>query len=219
MGEKSIENQSFFDPVGFKPVSVGCRLREYRNERGLSIKELAEKSGLAVNTLSLIENQKSSPSVNTLVQLAKALGIPLANLFEPLDTARNLIRTQKGKRRFMLQDGVQIEDCGFEFINQPLQPCVVTMPTGKNKLQQPVVHSGYEFIFCLSGTIDYFVEGKKYSLNEGDSLLFEAQFPHHWVNPGDEPAKYLLIMVPGGNDDMPCEVHFSSQDRLRNEDL
>jgi quercetin dioxygenase-like cupin family protein len=93
------------------------------------------------------------------------------------------------------------------------------MPTGKNKLQQPVVHSGYEFIFCLSGTIDYFVEGKKYSLNEGDSLLFEAQFPHHWVNPGDEPAKYLLIMVPGGNDDMPCEVHFSSQDRLRNEDL
>ncbi|MEA3326538.1 MAG: helix-turn-helix transcriptional regulator [Chloroflexota bacterium] len=75
------ENQSFFDPAGFKPISVGQRLREFRIEKGLSIRALAEKSGLAVNTLSLIENQKSSPSVNTLEQLARALELSVARFF------------------------------------------------------------------------------------------------------------------------------------------
>ena len=70
ISEETTSSQSFFDPGGFKPVSVGQRLREYRLERGFSIRELAEKSGLAVNTLSLIENQKSSPSVNTLAPFA-----------------------------------------------------------------------------------------------------------------------------------------------------
>jgi len=216
MGERILDNQSFFDPGGFKSVSVGQRLREYRIERGFSIKELAQKSGLAVNTLSLIENQKSSPSVNTLVQLAKALGIPLANLFEPVNASRHLVRTQKGQRRSMVMEGIHIEDCGFELQNQPLQPCIVTIPVGKGRVQPSVVHTGYEFIFCLSGTIDYFVEEKKYSLKQGDSLLFEARFPHRWVNPSDEPAKYLLIMMPGDDEDIPCEVHFPSQESLHN---
>jgi transcriptional regulator with XRE-family HTH domain len=215
MGEKIFENQSFFDPGGFKPVAVGQRLREYRTERGYSIKELAERSGLAVNTLSLIENQKSSPSVNTLAQCAKALGIPLANLFEPLNTTRHLVQTRKGQRRSMDIEGIYIEDCGFELKDQPLQPCIVTMPIGKH-IQHDVVHTGYEFIFCLSGAIDYYIDDQIYTLSPGDSLLFEARLPHRWVNPGDEPAKYLLIMVLSDAEDIPCEVHFPAQNELNN---
>jgi len=214
VSEETTERQSFFDPGGFKPVSVGQRLREYRIERGFSIKELAEKSGLAVNTLSLIENQKSSPSVKTLVQLAKALEIPLANLFEPLHSSQHFILSKKGHRRSMCQDGITVEDCGFELEKQSMQPCIVTMPVGKDSGASPVVHTGYEFIFCLSGEIDYFVQDNKHTLKEGDSLLFEARFPHRWVNPGSEPAVYLLIMVPSDKEDIPCEVHFPSQDAL-----
>jgi len=214
ISEETTERQSFFDPGGFKPVSVGQRLREYRMERGFSIRELAEKSGLAVNTLSLIENKKSSPSVNTLVQLAKALEIQLANLFEPLHSSQKFILSKKGHRRSMCQDGIRIEDCGFELEKQPLQPCVVTMPVGKDNGPSPVVHTGYEFIFCLSGEIDYFVQDKRHNLKEGDSLLFKARSPHRWVNSGSEPAVYLLIMVPNDKEDIPCEVHFPSQDTL-----
>lgn len=212
MNEDLIDHQTFFDPGGFKPVSVGQRLREYRLERGFSIRELAEKSGLAVNTLSLIENQKSSPSVNTLVQLAKALAIPLANLFEPMDDSHQIIRTHKGQRRTMDPNGIHVEDCGIELRNKPMQPCVVTMPPHKDSGLQPVVHPGVEFIFCLSGIIDYFVEKTKYRLNVGDSLLFEAKLPHRWVNTSSEPAMYLLIMIPGDREDISYEVHFPSQD-------
>lgn len=217
ISEETTRRQSFFDPGGFKPVSVGQRLREYRLARGFSIRELAEKSGLAVNTLSLIENQKSSPSVNTLVQLAKALEIPLANLFEPLHASRDFILSKKGQRRSMCQDGIRVEDCGFEMVSQPIQPCVVTMPAGKDSGPHPVVHTGYEFIFCLSGEIDYFVQNKRHTLKEGDSLLFEARLPHCWINLGSEPAVYLLIMVPSDEEDIPCEVHFPQRDTLNNQ--
>ncbi len=216
MSDRTTEYRSLFDPGGFKPVSVGQRLREYRMERGFSIKELAERSGLSVNTLSLIENQKSSPSVNTLVHLAKALAIPLANLFEPLRSSQHLILTRKEQRRSMCLDEIRVEDCGFDLENQPLQPCIVTMPIGKDSGSNPVVHTGFEFIYCLSGVIDYFVEDKKYSLSAGDSLLFKAHLPHRWVNSGDQPAVYLLIMVPSDKEDLPCEVHFPSQDELSN---
>jgi transcriptional regulator with XRE-family HTH domain len=208
MGEQSPNDQSFFDPGGFKPISVGQRLRELRIERGFSIKALAEESGLAVNTLSLIENQKSSPSVNTLEQLAQALSVPITTFFEPMSIERHIIQTTKGHRRTMDVDGIFVEDCGLDLENQPMQPFIVTMPGGKDSGKQAVVHTGHEFIYCLSGKLDYFIRDEKYSLKEGDSLLFEARLPHRWVNPNQISAKYLLIMIPGEIEDTPGEVHF-----------
>src|SRR5512133_4260955 len=62
--------------------SLGNRLRELRRQQGLSLRALAEKSGLSANTLSLIENGKTSPSVATLQQIAIALNIPITSFFE-----------------------------------------------------------------------------------------------------------------------------------------
>ena len=63
-------------------VLVGRNLRDLRTKRGLSLRALAELSGLNVNTLSLVENGKSSPSVGTLQQLAQALNVPITTFFE-----------------------------------------------------------------------------------------------------------------------------------------
>ena len=65
-------------------IDVGHRLREFRATRGLSLRALAEQSGLNVNTLSLIENQRTSPSVSTLQQLAQTLQVPLSAFFETI---------------------------------------------------------------------------------------------------------------------------------------
>ena len=75
-------------------VDVGRCLRRLRDGRDLSIRALAEQSGLNVNTLSLIENGKSSPSVSTLQQLASALAVPITAFFE-MDIPKNMISYQK----------------------------------------------------------------------------------------------------------------------------
>lgn len=209
MDQKNYYQQSFFNTHGFKPVSVGQRLHEIRVNRKLSIKTLAEKSGLSVNTLSLIENQKSSPSVHTLEQLARALAIPVATLFEPLEVENEIIFTRSGKRREMMIADYYIEDCGLQLHDHPLQPVIVRMPPEQNESSEPIIHSGYEFIFGLSGTMTYTILDKAYVIESGDSLFFNAQLPHYWQNHNRTPAVYLLLMLPDSTDELPGEIHFS----------
>ena len=205
---KNLLIQSFFDSGGFKPVFIGQRLRQFRIEKGLSIRTLAENSGLSVNTLSLIENQKSSPSVNTLEQLARTLEMPMAQIFEPLQEDRQLIYTQAGHRREIWLDGIRVEDCGLDLSDQPMHPLVITLPPGSGSGADAIHHSGYEFVYCLSGVIEYFVDDKKLTMQAGDSLIFNAQHPHRWDNQGEDPVVYLLIMMPGEIKDFPADVHF-----------
>jgi transcriptional regulator with XRE-family HTH domain len=209
MAQTTQDHQSIFNTKGFKPVSVGLRLREIRLDKHMSIKTLAEKSGLSVNTLSLIEHQKSSPSVTTLEQLAQALAVPVADFFEPLEVKKDIICTRTGKRQEMMFNEILVEDCGLQLKDHPLQPVIVRMPPKQMDLSEPVVHSGYEFIFVLSGTITYYVLGESYVINSGDSLFFNAELPHFWQNHNDTPAVYLLLMLPDSADELPGEIHFS----------
>ena len=210
MNKTCFENKSIFGHRGFKSVSVGKRLRELRTSYGYSIKALAEKSSLSVNTLSLIENEKTSPSVSTLEQLAMALKIPLSCFFESRDEKPQIIKTRPGQRRQMILEGVRIEDCGLGLEGQPVQPLVITLPAGMEKTSESILHGGYEFVYCLTGQLDYYVEDKKFVLHEGESLALAAVLPHRWINPYQEPAVYLLIMIPGDAGELSGEVHFKT---------
>jgi len=84
-------------------VNVGHRLRELRNERELSIRALAERSGLNVNTFSLIENGKTSPSVSTLQQIAAALEVPMTAFFEtevPKNSVAHIVARNRPRLAF-----------------------------------------------------------------------------------------------------------------------
>ena len=91
-------------------IDVGARLRMLRAGAGLSIRALAEMSGLNVNTLSLIENGKSSPSVSTLQQLAAALGVPVTEFFVTEIDDRTVVYQKKGGRPRALFEHGSMED-------------------------------------------------------------------------------------------------------------
>ncbi|HHX08949.1 MAG TPA: helix-turn-helix domain-containing protein, partial [Chloroflexi bacterium] len=92
-----------FDPKQFESptpaeIVVGLRLRDLRTKRGFSLRALAEISGLNVNTLSLVENGKSSASVSTLQQLSSALDVPIAAFFESEPITRQVVFTPSDQR-------------------------------------------------------------------------------------------------------------------------
>jgi quercetin dioxygenase-like cupin family protein len=64
---------------------------------------------------------------------------------------------------------------------------------GLGKVSTPISHPGQEFIYCLEGQIEYYVEGKRYRLETGDSLLLESEKPHFWRNVTDTSATILMI--------------------------
>ncbi len=79
-------------------IEVGQRLHELRATRRLSLRALAEQSGLNVNTLSLIENQRTSPSVSTLQQLAQTLQVPITAFFETDHGDKKVVHQKSGER-------------------------------------------------------------------------------------------------------------------------
>ena len=197
-------------PAQLSPdINVGRRLRELRAERRLSIRALAEQSGLNVNTLSLIENGKTSPSVSTLQQVAAALKTPITAFFE-IETAPQRIVYQKAdNRRAAAFAHGTLADLGTGFARPGLEPFIVTLEPQADSGDTPIVHTGLEFVFCLEGRIGYEVDGQAFILEPGDSLVFEAHLPHRWHNAGESPSRSLLLLCPADERDRPDEKHFT----------
>jgi transcriptional regulator with XRE-family HTH domain len=174
--------------------SLGSRLRELRRQQGLSLRSLAEKSGLSANTLSLIENGKTSPSVATLNQIALALNVPITGFFE-VDTRRDpVIYMKRGSRTATPFAYGTIEELGPGVTSEGVQPFLISFQPMTASGPQPLTHDGMEFIYCLSGKIIYNVIGQEYLMEPGDSLVFSSQMPHTWHNPGLETAQALIVL-------------------------
>ena len=189
-------------------IDVGARLRQMRENRNLTIRALAEQSGLAINTISLIENGKTSPSVATLQQLAFALRMPIAAFFEN-GTPKNNIAFYKANQRprAAFEHGI-LEDLGAGMVSRGAEPFLVELEPQAGSGSDPIVHTGREFVYCLVGALTYTIEDQEYVLEVGDSLLFEAHLPHRWRNEGTIPSRSLLVLCPTDEEDHPTEIHF-----------
>lgn len=192
-------------------ILVGRRLRDLRTKQGFSLRALAERSGLNINTLSLVENGKSSPSVSTLQQLAVAMEIPISAFFESELVEKRVVFTSAADRPQAAFGSTQMQNLGKDLSGNAVQPFVVTIKPRMGSGDRMIVHTGYEFVYCLTGAIRYQIEEEEYILNAGDSLVFEAHLPHCWENTTKETAEILLTLFPSDGRDEPGGRHFSVQ--------
>jgi quercetin dioxygenase-like cupin family protein/DNA-binding XRE family transcriptional regulator len=204
------------DPSTASPISevstemvVGLKIRELRNDRGFSLRTIAELSGLNINTLSLIENGKTSPSVSTLQQLAKALTVPITAFFESEPISQHVVFTPHAKRPSTTFGNTHMENLGKDLCDNVVQPFVVTIEPGAGSGDQLIVHTGHEFVYCLSGKVCYTIDQMDYPLEPGDSLVFEAHLPHRWENCCAEKAQLILVLYPADTKDEIGGRHFS----------
>lgn len=196
-------------------INVGRRLRALREERDWSLRELAEKSGLALNTVSLIENAKTSPSVGTLQRLAVALEVPITAFFETNIPTKSIVYMKADQRpRAAFAHGL-LEDLGAGIADRAVEPFIVTLEPNMGSGPDAIVHKGYEFVYCLHGRITYAIEEQNYVLEVGDSLLFESHLPHCWRNRDTEPAQAILVLYSTDARDHPTEQHFVPGRALR----
>jgi transcriptional regulator with XRE-family HTH domain len=177
-----------------EPPDVGSQVQGLREQRGLSMRGLAEMCGLSPNTISLIERGATSPSVSTLHQLAMALQVPITALFQGTGEQGAVIHSYPGKRSFSGSSSVLLESLGSGLEGQTLEPFLVTLKPGADSGPEAIVHGGHELVYCLQGELEYRIDRQSYPLASGESLLFEARLPHRWRNPSQaEPALFLLV--------------------------
>ncbi len=173
---------------------VGKKMREIRKSRRLSIRALAKLSGLSVNTLSLIENGKTSPSVNTLQQLAQSLNLPIIAFFEGNLPQTKVVYQKSGERQQIIFSQGHMEKLNTGMPPTGYEPLITRLEVGANSGEMPVTYPGREFIYCLEGHITYFIENDVYPLAPGDSLIFDAHVPHIWRNTASTGSSALLVI-------------------------
>lgn len=178
---------------------VGARIRALRSERDLSLRGLADQSGVSANAISRIERGESSPTVSSLHRLARALGVHITQLFDAgPERATVVMRSQERPRSRV--EGVVVESLGTGLRGQRLGPFLMTLMPGTSAGGQAVSHPGEEFAYCVEGEVEYRVGEEWYRLSPGDSLLFRATQPHAWRNPGTEQAVLLLVIQTSDED-------------------
>lgn len=187
---------------------VGQKIREIRKSRRLSIRALSEMSGLSVNTLSLVENGKTSPSVHTLQQLAHSLNLPIITFFESDRSRKRVVYQKAGERQQIVFPHGHMERLHTGVPPAGYEPFVTKLEVGANSGETPVTYPGREFIYCLEGHITYFIGDEVYPLTPGDSLIFDAHTPHVWRNTASTRSSALLVICSEPIQEYRSETYF-----------
>lgn len=191
-------------------VDVGQRLRTLREERGVSMRALARRSGLSANALSMIERNLTSPSVSTLTKLSGALEVPITAFFRQEPDRKNIVFCKASQRtRVPFMRGLW-EGLGGEYFSGKVEAFLLTLENGGSSGPHGMLHTGHEFVFCLRGTLEYRIENERYLLEMGDSLIFAAQLVHHWRNPGQTVVNAIILISGFDESERPGEFHIAS---------
>jgi len=192
----------------FESSKVGSRLRQERERRGISLRELARRVGVSPSLVSQIELDRVNPSVSTLYALVTELGMTMSDVFgdtpqpaprvvRELDGGDDGLLTQPGRRRVInLESGVRWErltphsDPEMEFL-------YVTYPVGAESCPPDalVTHGGREYGYVTSGTLGVRVGFDEYQLDAGTSIAFDSSSPHRLWAIGDEPVHAVWVVV------------------------
>jgi transcriptional regulator with XRE-family HTH domain len=189
-----------------KEFMIGERVRVLRKQKGLSIRSLAESCGISVNTLSLIENDRTSPNINTLKLLANGLDVAMPAFFEDEKPEHGPVYQQNGKRAQLQFANGTLEKLGEGLPPLGAEPIIVTLENSTKTIED-ISHTGREFIYCLEGKITCYISEQPYHLQTGDSILFNARSPHRWINAQQASSQLLVLFCPMDPQDQPAERH------------
>lgn len=177
---------------------VGERIRELRKIRGVTLQELADKVAVSVGYLSQIERNLSSLPIGTLRRISDALGVHIHWFFQPAgagpEDERDVIVRARQRRRMSFTGIGIVEELLSPDLNGPLELLLSTIAPGADSGEYS--HGGVEAGIVIEGTIELWVGGRHFRLDEGDSFSFRSSETHRCRNPARRPAKVVWVITP-----------------------
>lgn len=182
-------------------MQLGEQIRALRKEKGLSLEQLAKKSGVALATLSRLENGKHSGNFKTHQKIAEALGIAVTDLYkgfeQPEQEATLLMRPGlKEAEAFTYNEKASAVQLTSQIAGKKMFPqMLVLQPGGKTTIEQ-YARGTERWVLGQKGEVEVKVADQTYRISEEGTLYFKASLPHQFSNPGKSPAKCVLVTSP-----------------------
>lgn len=185
---------------GQRRLDIGAKLQQVRKASGLSQRELAARAGLTNGTISLIEQNKTSPSVASLKSLLDALPMSLAEFFADIESS-------DGPKYFFAKGefteiAPQFDDTALSLrqlgnaATHSLQMLDETYPPGADTGPELLSHPGEESGIVIIGRIEITVDDQTRVLGPGDGYIFESRLPHRFRNPFDKACRVISACTP-----------------------
>ncbi len=183
-----------------KDVKVGEKIKEFRENSGMTLSEMADKTGFSTAFLSQIENHLISPPLGAILKIARSLDIEIGRLFDQKESAPyTLVRkderteTSRVASKEGVRYGYSYESLAPDKINRRMEPFIVTLePVSKQGV--PYNHEGEEFLFVLEGKIEVQLGDHTDVLEPGDSIYYDSTVPHRVSCVEDKPAKIIAVI-------------------------
>ncbi|HET8673319.1 MAG TPA: XRE family transcriptional regulator [Thermoleophilaceae bacterium] len=182
--------------------ALGRRIRLLREGMDLSLRDLADRSGVSAQMLSQVERGETSPTIAVAERIAAGLELTLSQLLR-LDEGDGVNVVRYGERR---DGGVAAYGHRFEVLTPALPGQRLELsehflaPGGETgKRGDPPIHEpgSRETAVVTEGKLRLVCDGAPYDLAEGDCVTFDADLPHHFENPGDSDARFYAVVSAG----------------------
>lgn len=181
-------------------TAIGREVRELRRQRGLTVADLAQVTGLSVGMLSKIENGVTSSSLTTLQVLSAALSVPVTTFFRRFEESREVVHVKAGEALEIERAGTRaghqynlLGHLGATSSGVVVEPYLITL-TEESDVFPTFQHEGVELLYVLEGEVGYRHGDQSFHLRPGDSLFFDADAPHGPDELIRLPVRYLSVI-------------------------
>ena len=174
-------------------MNLGKKIKQMRNQKGLTQEELADRCELTKGYISQLENNLNSPSIATLTDILSALGSSLSEFFK--EETEDKVVFSKNEFIEKDSDGVLLNWLIPNAQKNMMEPILVELSENV-ETSGDIPHEGEEFGYVLEGTIAIVLGNKHYTCKKGEAFYYSANKPHSIKNKGKSKAKFLWISTP-----------------------
>ena len=174
-------------------AGISRRVRTWREEQGLSLHELADRSEVAASTIQKVETGQMVPSVAVLMKIARGLDRRPAELVSD-ETEEAEVVLMRSKEHAVMNAGsrLRIERLSGDLFDPAIEVWRAYLRPGVRSGTDQHAYEGEEVIICEEGEVTFRFEDEDYKLTAGDTIHFKAGVPHQWWNSGSLPARFLV---------------------------
>lgn len=178
-------------------IDISKNILQYRKDKGITIKALAEQINVTSSLLSQIEKGTANPSINTLKQIAKALDVPLFKFFIGTEESENLVVRKENRKKivFSKDDNLSYELLTPDTKGQ-IEFMTMKIPPNEASSQDLFSHIGEEVAYIVKGEIKLHIMGKLVILNQGDSVRIPPRTGHKWENNSNLECEVIFAVTP-----------------------
>jgi transcriptional regulator with XRE-family HTH domain len=176
---------------------IAEKLKTFRKESRMTLKQLAVKAGCTDAYLSQLERGHANPSIMILKKIASALGVRVVDFFlEPEPEKKDVVLQEKDRVKINFTRGdAKIQMLVRDVQNKRMQPFFTTIEPGGGS-EGFYSHVGEEFGIVLQGSLEIQIDGQCYKVRKNESFYFSSRDPHSWRNPGKRKTLVIWVVSP-----------------------